>query len=140
MNKMIIRFAVELDEKEINLFHRAVETDEHSGSVEDVSDAIFTGELQLWVWKKEDGLCLAITSVASHRDGYREMIVSMLAGSGVMGLQPEVAESLKKEAEKMGCSEMVAYIKPELAEKFGSEVPGAFLNGKKKYVVFGAEV
>ena len=42
----------ELDEKEINLFHRAVETDEHSGSVEDVSDAIFTGELQLWVWKQ----------------------------------------------------------------------------------------
>ena len=117
-----------------------METDEHSGSVEDVSDAIFTGELQLWVWVAEDSRCLAITSVSFHRDGHKEMVVAMLAGSGVMGLQPEVAESLKKEAEKMGCNEMVAYIKPDLAEKFGSEVSGAFLNGKKKYVVFGVEV
>jgi len=130
----------DLDEKEINLFYRAVETDDHSGTLKDVSDAVFTGELQLWVWRTEDSRCLAITSVSCHRDGYKEMVVAMLAGSGVAGIQPEVAESLKKEAEKMGCDEMVAYIKPDLAEKFGSEMSGSFLDGKKKYVVFGMEV
>ena len=130
----------ELDEKEINLFHRAVETDEHSGSVEDVSDAIFTGELQLWVWKTDDSLILMITSVGFHLDGHKEMTVAMLAGYGLMEIQAEVAENMKKEAEKMGCNSMVAYVKPHLAKKFGAENSGSFLNMTKKYVVFGVEV
>ena len=113
-----------------------METDDHSGTLKDVSDAVFTGELQLWVWKTDDSLILMITSVGSHRDGHKEMTVAMLAGSGLMEIQPEVAEGMRKEAENMGCDSMIAYVKPHLSEKFGAGNSGSFLNMTKSYVVF----
>ena len=68
------------------------------------------------------------------------MIVTMMAGRNFLDFQSEVFESMAKEASGMGCNELTAFVKPELAEKFGANEDGSFLSDKKRYIVFGMEI
>jgi len=142
----------ELGREEINFFYRAVETDEHSGSVDDVSEDILNGSLSLWIWEEDHQpesdppvirrpLVVVITEVCKYRDGYKEFCVKMLAGTGGVEHQPEIVESLCKEAAAAGCKKMIAYMKPFLFEKFDIEnvIPN-FPSAEKLYVVIGMEV
>lgn len=130
----------ELGPEEVDLFHKACLTDDHSGGPSVVSETIYRGGYQLWVWETERSLVLLITQVSVHPDGFVEMIITMLAGRDVMDLQREVVEGLAKEASEMGCNALIAFIKPELAEKFGANDDGSFLSDKKRYIVFGVEI
>ena len=132
--------AFELDEEELEFLHEAVKTDDHSGTFADVAHDIFQGLLTLWVWRKEEAVVVVISSVSVHRDGYREFVINMLAGSGVINFQSEVSESLAKEASHLGCNRMVAFLKPGLAAKFGAGTEGSYLSDKHIYTVVGMEV
>ena len=142
----------ELGPEEIEYFYKAVDTDAHSGSVDDVSEDILGERLSLWVWEEdhqsdyrnknmERPLLVVITEVAEYRDGYKEFCVKMLAGNGGIENQPEIVESLCKEASASGCKKMIAYMKPYLFEKFGIEdVIPHFPTAEKVYIVIGMEV
>jgi len=124
----------------VDLFHRACLTDEHSGGPAVVSETLYRGGYQLWVWERDESLVLLITQVSVHPDGFVEMVITMLAGRNVNDLQKEVVGSLVKEASEMGCNGLIAFIKPELAEKFGANEDGSFLSDKKRYIAFGMEI
>ena len=79
-------------------------------------------------------------NVTQYRDGFREFFVSMLAGNNVMDLQLEVVEDFSKELLRLGCNKMSAFIKLDLAKKFGAFTEGTYLSDSVEYVVIGKEV
>lgn len=130
----------EMNDEERKLFSIAVATDDHSGTEVQVADDIFQGRLKMWIWRSDDSVVLIIGEFTEHRDGFREFFISMLAGSNVMDMQISVVEDLRKELLPLGCQYLSAFLKPELAEKFGTSRAGSFLNDKVRYVVIGTEV
>ena len=105
-----------------------------------VSAALYRGDYQLWVWETDVSMVVLVTQVSVQPDGFVEMVVTMMAGRNFLDFQLEVFESVAKEASAMGCNDLVAFVKPELAEKFGANDDGSFLSDKKRYVVFGLEI
>tara|TARA_R110000751_G_scaffold150735_1_gene255708 strand:- start:1473 stop:1892 length:420 start_codon:yes stop_codon:yes gene_type:complete len=130
----------EMNDEERKLFSIAVETDDHSGTEVQVADDIFQGRLKMWVWRSDDSVVLIIGEFTEHRDGFREFFISMLAGSDVMDMQLLVVEDLRKELLSLGCQYLSAFLKPGLAEKFGTSSSGSFLSDKIRYIVIGTEV
>ena len=128
----------DLNPEETDLLHKAVDTDDHSGGVNQVTCDIIEGALDLWVWETNSGLCLIVTQVGTYRDGEKELCVAMFAGHRPLGR--DLVKELSSVAGESDCSSVVAYIKPHLAEKFGVYEEGSFLNDKQMYVVVGFEV
>ena len=128
----------DLNAEETDLLYKAADTDDHSGGVNQVTCDVIEGLLELWVWETDEGICLIITQVGTYRDGEKELCVAMFAGHRPLGRS--LVDDLSFVAKEMGCSSVVAYIKPELAEKFGVYEEGSFLNDKQMYVVVGFEV
>lgn len=140
---IVKKLPYELSEEELDLFKVAVTTDDHSGTEADVMNDVFTGVLDLWVWCDDDGYdsrAVIMGNVVQHRDGFREFFISMLAGNNVMDLQLEVVEDLSKRLLEFGCNKLSAFLKPNLAEKFGAFTEGSYLSDKVEYVVIGKEV
>ena len=141
---IVKKLPYELDEEELAIFKIAVGTDDHSGTDAEVMDSVFVGDLDLWVWSDDelDHDCKAVImcSVMQHRDGFKEFFISMLAGNNVMGLQSEVVEDFSKKLVEIGCSKLSAFLKPDLAKKFGAFTEGSYLSDKVEYVVIGKEV
>jgi len=132
----------ELDSLEVDCFYRAVDTDDHSGTVDDVAKDILDGNMDLWVWKTDDSTVVLTTHIGQSRDGHRELCVTMLAGTGGTKNQLGIIESLRKEASSCNCDQVIAFLKPDLFQKFGitDGMMSRFQDIKQLYVVIGIEV
>jgi hypothetical protein len=106
----------DLDHDEIGYYYAAVDTDEHSGGVEVVSRLINDGLMELWVWNDGETILVTITRIVDYPDGYRELLVAMMAGTNVTATMTheEVQGALMNYAQRHMCSRMVAYMKPEI--------------------------
>tara|TARA_R100001198_G_C5214087_1_gene198405 strand:- start:938 stop:1384 length:447 start_codon:yes stop_codon:yes gene_type:complete len=108
-------FPHELSDEDLKHFYAAIKTDEHSGPPDGVAMDIYDGKLEVWHWKTEDSSVIVITDIVEYRDGYREMFVVMCAGSGALKNQSDGWDSLKVYAKERRCSEITAYVKPDIA-------------------------
>ena len=117
-DKCIMVMPWELEADEIGWFHAAVATDEHAGGVDLVSKLIASGAMELWVLNDGDAVLVAITRLVTYPDGYRELLVQMMAGDGVTssGAHLECERAMMKYAIKNGCQRMVAAMRPSIYE------------------------
>ena len=121
----------ELDAEEIDFYHKAVATDEHSGGVDIVSKLILQGAMELWVYNdiksyREGGTILVcITRVVTHPDGYSELLIAMMAGTNVTASMSheEIHRELMLYAINNGCARLTAYVKPHIWEHFMGKTP-----------------
>jgi hypothetical protein len=127
----------ELDKDEINHFHRAIETYDHSGGLDEVSWSIARGEYQLWSWKTDASSMVVITEVRRHPDDYRELVVLMLAGNGGLSAWVEVTTAFADQCQLFDCESVVTYVTPALWEVFKAH--GAGEGVSVKYVVLEKE-
>jgi len=112
-------FPHELGDEELKYFHSAVDTDDHSGSMDEVVRDIYDGHLELWLWSADDSTVIFVTSISSQRDGFKELFITMMSGQGAIVLQVDISDSLKLVAKDRGCSALGAYMKPHIAENMG---------------------
>jgi|TARA_R110000851_G_scaffold279846_1_gene433147 hypothetical protein len=104
----------ELDDEDLALFYRAVETDEHHGSVEDLISDIYDNRLEIWLRKTDESKYILVTEVLESRDGSKELFINMCSGVGLFKDQFQI-DLLKDHARKRGCSSISAYVKPKIA-------------------------
>jgi hypothetical protein len=116
----------ELSSVEIGYFHDAVETDKHSGGVGIVSDLIMQGAMELWIFNEDETILCTITRVVTYPDGYRELLVQMMAGSNVTSTEAhtECSRVMMRYALKQGCHRMSAYMEPHIWEAMQPHLPG----------------
>ena len=119
----------------INYYYRAIETDEHAGGVQKVSEAIHRDQMALFTWKTDISQAVIIVSHGVYEDGYSEMVVRMMAGRNASAEYETIVDEVTKMARFYGYNRVVAYVKPELWEKFKSR--GA--NSEEIYVVIGRD-
>lgn len=110
----------ELDADEIGYFYAAVATDPHSGGEEVVARDVLNGKAQLWIYHDRDTILCTITRAAFSPDGYGEMLVHMMAGTNVTSTlaHHECERAIMEYALRIGCSKMIAYVKPEIWKHF----------------------
>ena len=126
----------ELDSEMIGYFDRAVTTDEHSGGTEMVSQAIYDGHLECWTWETEGSRMVIITQIKGFPDEEKELLVSMLAGTGGISEWEACTTAFADEvALDRYCNRVVAYVKPSLWKKF--KEAGADTGTEELYVVIG---
>lgn len=106
----------DLTEEEVGYFVTAVDTDDRSGGVETTTRAISSGEMQLWVWRDEDQICVIVTEVLFHRDNSKEMLVTMLSGNNVVENYLVVSDAVLSKAKDYGCDRMIAFVKPDILD------------------------
>jgi len=124
----------DLTEQQIRYYHEAIETDEHSGGVLLVQKGIYEDHLGLYVWEKDDCEMVIIAQVIPRPDGYRELLISMLAGTGGCAQWDEVTKEFADEvAPTLYCDRVIAMVKPWLWEKF--KAAGAGAGCEEAYVV-----
>ena len=129
----------ELTEKQIEYYHRAIETDEHSGGLLLVQRGIEEGHLGLFVWKNDQSEMVIITEVVNRPDGFRELLVSMLAGTGGIAQWEEVITTFSDEvAPAFYCDRVITFVKTHLWEKFRGAGAGAGV--EELYVVLSRSV
>jgi hypothetical protein len=123
MERCYMAMPYELSSVEIGYFYDAVATDPHSGGVDVVSELINSDAMELWVYNEDETILVTITRVETYPDGYRELLVQMMAGTNVTstGAHRECERVMMKYAIKNGCQRMVAYIKPEIWDAFEEE-------------------
>lgn len=109
-----------MTDEELEFFTRACDTYDRSGSPMIISSQILGGFKDLWKWETEDSLGIIITSRIVHSDGSVEMLVQMMAGRNFIAHYKEITLSLMHEAFKMGANGLVAWVKPDLWDKFNS--------------------
>jgi hypothetical protein len=111
----------ELGADEIEYFYKAVDTDPHSGGVDIVSKLIMDDIMQLWLYHREDTVLIAITRIMTNPDGYRELLIAMMAGSNVTSTNAHQAidAAMMRYAVRKGCARMIAMVKPEIWANFG---------------------
>lgn len=109
----------QLDETGLNYLHKAVQTDDHSGTEDEVIAAIYDDRYRLFQWETETENLILITSISTQRDGYREFVVNMIAGHGAQSGQHEILEAVRKQAAEYNCNRVIAFVKPHIAEIFG---------------------
>lgn len=107
-------FPHELDEKGLDLFYKAIKTDDHAGPIDRVISDIYDNRLEIFLWENGDNSFLLVTEVAESRDGFRELFIIMCSGYGMFKEQSKI-EALKVYARERGCSLITGYIKPEIA-------------------------
>lgn len=107
-------FPHELDEKGLDLFYKAIKTDDHAGPIDRVVSDIYDNRLEIFLWENGDNSFLLVTEVAESRDGFRELFIIMCSGYGMFKEQSKI-EALKVYARERGCSLITGYIKPEIA-------------------------
>lgn len=106
----------ELDAEELRYFYKAVETDEHAGGTELVAGFIRDEIMDLWVYRNSQTLLVTVTRYVYYPDGFKEMLVAMMAGRGVTGIEAhrDIHGQLMEVAVENYCDRMVAYMKPEI--------------------------
>lgn len=109
----------QLDETGLSYLYRAIKTDDHSGTEDEVVAGIYNDYYQLWQWETNTENIVFITVVSAHMDGYRELVINMMSGRGAIMGQNEIMEAVRKQAAELNCSRVIAYVKPKLAESFG---------------------
>jgi hypothetical protein len=125
----------ELDPITIELYYKAVSTDDHCGGVEEVSIAIGNESRQLWVWGTDVSTMVMVTEVRQHPDTFKEMIVLMLAGHGGLAEYNQVTDAFADRCWEFDCERVVAYVKPDLWKIF--KAGGA--DSKEIYVVISKD-
>ncbi len=119
----------ELDETEVEYYHKAIATDDHSGGVDMVSELILCGTMDLWVWSQpaapNESINIIITRFVTYPDGYRELFVAMMAGTNVTDTlaHTEIHSILMSYALRKGCSRISAFVKPDMWSNFKDIVP-----------------
>ena len=108
----------ELDKVAINYYHKAIETYDHSGGLDETSWSIANAEKQLWLWKTDSSYMVVITEIRVHPDNYRELVVLMLAGDGDIEVWIEVTTAFADECAMFDCERVVAYVEPDLWDMF----------------------
>jgi len=106
----------ELDVDEVGFYLDAIKTDEHSGGLDMVSSMILDGLMELWVWNEDDTILVCVTRIVSYPDGYRELLVQMMAGTNVTATMShkEIHSSLMSYALRNGCMRMSAFMRPQI--------------------------
>jgi hypothetical protein len=127
----------ELDKVTINYYHRAIDTYDHSGGVDETSWAIARGDNQLWIWKSESSQMVIVTEVRQHPDVYRELVVLMLAGSGGLSDWVQTTSAFADKCAEFQCDRVITFVRPELWEKFQEH--GAGEGTETLYIVIGKE-
>jgi len=121
----------DLDPDEAEYYYKAVDTDDHCGGIGTTSNRIYKGEMDLWVYNVEDTILVCTTKMASHDDGYKEMIVCMMAGTNVTDTRAHesIHKSMMEYAVENGCERMIAFVRPEMWEHFRDRT-----NYKEEYI------
>ncbi len=109
----------QLDETGLSYLYRAIKTDDHAGTEDEVVAGIYDDNYQLWQWETETENLILVTTISVHRDGYREFVVNMIAGHGAHSGQHEILEAVRKKAAECNCNRVIAFVKPHIAEIFG---------------------
>ena len=137
----------QLDETGLNYLYEAVQTDDHSGTEDQVIAGIYDDNYQCWQWKTESANIIFITTISIQRDGYREFVINMMAGSGAVEGQDEIMDAVVERAAEYGCNRVIAFVKPHIAEIFGMASFNVDTTNKKAvtmcdnfYLVVGREV
>lgn len=117
-NKLHRLLPIDLDAEEIGYYYDAVATDIHSGGVEVVSSLILDGAMDLWCYNYDDTILVCITRFIDYPDGYREMLVAMMAGTNVTDTMSheKIHSELMAYAVRERCGRMIAYMRPEIWE------------------------
>jgi len=68
----------ELDEIGLNYLYKAVQTDDHSGTENEVIAATYDDDYRLFQWETETENLILITSISTQRDGYRLSLCSVV--------------------------------------------------------------
>lgn len=110
-------FPWELDAQEIRLYHLAIETDETSGTVEEVSKAVMIGLLLLFVWQTRKSSCVIICQVEGQGED-SDLLIRMLAGDGASKEFDEICDELKSVGSVLKTNNLTAVITPEKWEAF----------------------
>ena len=109
----------QLDETGLSYLQKAIKTDDHSGTEDQVIAGIYDDNYRLFQWETETENLILITSISVQRDGYREFVVNMIAGHGAHSGQHEILEAVRKQAAEYDCNRVIAFVKPHIAEIFG---------------------
>lgn len=126
----------DLTDQQIRYYHEAIKTDDHSGGLLLVERGIYEDHLGLWVWNDGDSEMVIVTQVIVRPDGYRELLVLMLAGTGGCAKWEDVTKEFADEvAPALYCDRVIAMVKPWLWEKF--KAAGAGSGCEEVYVVIG---
>ncbi len=115
---------MELNEDEIVYYNRALETDPHCGGARVVLEAIVSGDAQMFCYNDGETILIYITRMVNSPDGYRELLLHMLAGGTVDGKSASslenhivIAPQLMDYAVRNRCHRIIGYMNPELWEK-----------------------
>jgi hypothetical protein len=82
MSKLHQCLPTDLDEDEIGYYIKALELDPHCGGAMAVGQALVSGDAQLFVHNDDDAIIVIITRFINSPDGYKELLIHMMAGSG----------------------------------------------------------
>lgn len=109
-------FPQDLDGPTFTWYAKAVDTDEHGGGMEVVSNLIRNGVMDLWIYNEEDTILVVVTRFVDYPDGFREMLIQMMAGTNVTDTlaHESIQDDLLEHAVRHGGSRLVAYVKPEI--------------------------
>jgi hypothetical protein len=129
----------ELGADEIGHYHAAVKTDPHCGGEVMVSQMILEGAMELWVYNHEDTILVAFTRIMDYPDGWRELLVQGMAGTGVTSTQAHkvIHRDMMRFALREGCFRMVAMVKPEIWANFSEKLVAE--GYREEYVVISLD-
>lgn len=128
----------ELGTEDIDYYYQALATDEHSGGVDLVSKAIYDEHLQLWRWKTNACLMVVVTQILHKPDGFSELLISMLAGTGGIHDWDEITTAFAEDpCREFYCDRVIAYVKADSWEIFKNA--GAGKGAEELFMVIGKE-
>ena len=119
-------YPYELDANELEHYLKAIATDEHFGTNEQVSQMVLNGAVELWVYNHDETILVALTRIIDYPDGWRELLVQGMSGANVTGTAAHevIHADMMRYALQEGCFQMVAAMKPEIWGKMGPLLPG----------------
>ena len=91
---LVRRTLSSLDDEELEHFLSAVHTDKNSGGAANVADNLKRNNLDLFVWRTDDSVCVLMTRIGECLDGTKEIFVVMLAGSNATSYYNEICDQV----------------------------------------------
>lgn len=85
-----------------------------------VSSCILSDQMHLWTWndKENKSVCVWITKVVEHLNGYKTLSIDGLAGKNFFKFTNQAAEDMLIAAREMGCFAVVTYVSESRYEAF----------------------
>lgn len=95
---------------EVDVFLQAINSDRHSGTLEEVALAILEGRKQLWRWREGQSLGIFVSLVNLNDDGTKEFVISGMAGIGLRFAPKRLMAEMERAAKDLECDYIVGFV------------------------------